>query len=70
MQGDDYLEDYRQAVGDDAFWTGLRQYYADYSFKIGGTSQLFSELDAASNGAAATTRIVSPACSPAASDLI
>ncbi len=53
VQGDNYLEDYRQAVGDDAFWAGLRQYYADYSFKIGGTSQLFSELDAASNSAAA-----------------
>jgi aminopeptidase N len=53
VQGDNYLEDYRQAVGDDAFWAGLRQYYADYSFKIGGTTELFSELDAASNSAPA-----------------
>ena len=51
VQGDDYIQNYRLAVGEDAFWTGLRQYYADYSFKIGGTRQLFIELDGASNDA-------------------
>jgi aminopeptidase N len=51
VQGADYIQNYRLAVGEDAFWTGLRQYYADYSFKIGGTQQLFTELDTASNNA-------------------
>jgi hypothetical protein len=35
-------------VGDDKFWTGLRQFYADDIFKIAGTRALLDYLDAAS----------------------
>ncbi len=50
VQGDDYLEAYRQRVGDAAFWDGLRLYYDAYSFKIGGTRQLLETLDDAAAG--------------------
>jgi aminopeptidase N len=52
VQGDNYLDAYRQLMGDDAFWAGIRSYYTDYSFKIGGTKELFDELDTAAGGAA------------------
>lgn len=47
VQGADYLAAYRKRVGADAFWRGLRNYYADYRFDIGGTRQLLDALDAA-----------------------
>jgi aminopeptidase N len=51
VQGDNYLESYRQRVGDAAFWNGLRNYYAAYRFGLGGTRQLFDTLDEAAGGA-------------------
>jgi hypothetical protein len=51
VQGDTYLEQYRQRVGDPAFWDGMRRYYDDYRFKIGGTRELFDTLDAAAGDA-------------------
>ena len=48
VQGALYLERYRTAVGNRAFWAGLSQYYAAYKFQIGGTRKLLDSLDAAS----------------------
>jgi hypothetical protein len=45
VQGDGYLEAYRQRVGNDAFWAGLRLYYERYAFKLGGTTELLQTLD-------------------------
>jgi hypothetical protein len=50
VQGDNYLEAYRQRVGDDAFWHGLRRYYEAYKFGIGSTHALLQTLDESSNG--------------------
>ena len=47
VQGADYLAAYRRRVGEDAFWRGVRNYYRDYKFGIGGTRQLLDALDAA-----------------------
>ena len=46
IQGADYLDDYHARVGDDAFWAGLRDYYTQYQFGLGGTLELFQSLDA------------------------
>lgn len=46
VQGDMYIEAYRQAVGDAAFWAGMHQYYENYKFKLGGIEKLFDTLDA------------------------
>ena len=46
IQGADYLDAYRQRVGDDAFWAGMRNYYVNYQFGLGGTVELFDTLDA------------------------
>jgi hypothetical protein len=48
VQGSRYLERYRLKVGDEAFWTGVSQYYQAYLMKIGGTRSLLDALDAAS----------------------
>jgi aminopeptidase N len=48
VQGAKYLEKYRRAVGDEAFWAGLSQFYKDYQLKIAGTRTLLSYLDDAS----------------------
>jgi aminopeptidase N len=45
VQGDNYLEAYRQQVGNDLFWQGVRQYFNDYEFKLGGTRKLWDSLD-------------------------
>jgi hypothetical protein len=45
IQGQNYLDDYRQRVGNEAFWQGMRLYYERYSFKIGGTRELLETLD-------------------------
>jgi hypothetical protein len=50
VQGDNYLEAYRQRVGNDPFWQGIRNYYTDFKFGLGGTRQLLDTLDAAANG--------------------
>jgi hypothetical protein len=47
VQGGRYLDDYRRAVGDPAFWRGIRSYYATYRYGMGGTRQLLDALDAA-----------------------
>ncbi len=51
VQGDTYIEQYRQRVGDSVFWDGMRRYYTDYRFKIGGTRELFDVLDQSSGAA-------------------
>jgi aminopeptidase N len=51
IQGDLYLEAYRQQVGDAQFWAGVRQYYDEYRFKLGGTHELLETLDNAAQGA-------------------
>jgi len=48
VQGARYLDRYRLKVGDDAFWTGVSQYYQANLLKIGGTRSLLDILDAAS----------------------
>jgi hypothetical protein len=48
VQGSNYLHDYMQQVGADAFWQGLQSFYADNQFGIAGTRALWQELDAAS----------------------
>ena len=45
VQGDQYLNEYRERVGNDAFWQGIRLYYERYAFKIGGTLELLNTLD-------------------------
>ncbi|MEP7360786.1 MAG: hypothetical protein ABI744_04325 [Chloroflexota bacterium] len=52
VQGADYLDDYRDRVGSDEFWAGLRDYYDQYKFGLGGNLDLLQALDgeAGSNG--------------------
>ncbi|HUP83492.1 MAG TPA: hypothetical protein VM284_04805 [Candidatus Limnocylindria bacterium] len=45
IQGAEYLNDYRDRVGNETFWAGLRAYYDRYRFGIGGTYELFQTLD-------------------------
>jgi len=45
VQGADYLNGYRERVGEDAFWTGMRTYYDRYRFGLGGTLELLQTLD-------------------------
>lgn len=47
VQGDGYLEAYRQRAGNDAFWAGVRAYYDAFKFRLGGTRQLLEALDGA-----------------------
>ncbi len=47
VQGGNYLDDYRKRVGATAFWNGMRAYYEQYKFGMGGTRQLLEALDAA-----------------------
>jgi len=50
VQGELYLEMYRQRVGEANFWAGVRQYFDEYKFKIGSIRKLFETLDNASGG--------------------
>jgi hypothetical protein len=50
IQGTNYLNAYRNRVGDSNFWQGMRAYIAQYKWKMGGTKQLLQTLDAYSNG--------------------
>ena len=45
IQGGNFLDDLRQRIGGIAFWAGLRDYYATWRFKLGGTEQLLRTLD-------------------------
>jgi aminopeptidase N len=45
VQGADYLRDYHDRVGNDAFWAGLRDYYEKFKFGLGGTFDLLESLD-------------------------
>ena len=45
IQGADYLNDFRQRIGNDAFWAGVRAYYERYRFGLGGTFELLGTLD-------------------------
>lgn len=47
VQGDIYIDAYRQRVGNENFWLGMRNYYSDYKFRLGGTRKLLDTLDAA-----------------------
>ena len=47
IRGGNYLHKYRLRVGEDAFWAGMRAYYEEYRFKLGGTPELWAALDAA-----------------------
>ena len=47
VQGDNYIDAYRYRVGDAVFWDGLRRYYEEYKFRLGGTRQLLQALDEA-----------------------
>jgi len=50
IQGTNYLNAYRRRVGEANFWQGMRAYIAQYKWKVGGTKQLLTTLDAYSNG--------------------
>jgi hypothetical protein len=45
VQGADYLNEYRDRVGGDAFWAGLRAYYERFRFGLGGNYELLQTLD-------------------------
>jgi hypothetical protein len=45
VQGADYLRDYRDQVGGEAFWTGIRAYYEKFRFGLGGNLELLQTLD-------------------------
>lgn len=47
VQGDAFLLRYRQEVGSEAFWRGLADYYAEFTFGLGGNRQALAALDAA-----------------------
>lgn len=51
VQGELYMNDYRQRVGDSRFWNGVRRYYSEYQFKLGGTKKLLDILDEEALGA-------------------
>lgn len=53
IQGGNYLHNYRQRVGAESFWSGMRSYYQNYRFRLGGTRQLLETLDAAVDAALA-----------------
>jgi hypothetical protein len=46
IQGMNYIKGYRARVGEEAFWAGMRAYYADQMFRIGGTRKFLDTLDA------------------------
>jgi hypothetical protein len=48
VQGGRYLRKYKESVGSDAFWRGLRQFYRDHRFGVAKSRTLLTYLDAAS----------------------
>lgn len=61
VQGADYLNDYRDRVGSEAFWAGVRAYYEKFRFRLGGNLELLKALDeqAGSNGGGHAARFPS-----------
>lgn len=45
VQGANYLKDYRDRVGGDAFWAGIRAYYQKFRFGLGSNYELLQTLD-------------------------
>jgi hypothetical protein len=45
VQGAKYLNDYRNRVGGEAFWAGIRAYYERFKFGLGGNYELLQTLD-------------------------
>jgi hypothetical protein len=45
IQGGNFLDDTRRAMGSTAFWAGMRDYLATYRFGIGSTKALLDTLD-------------------------
>lgn len=45
VQGAAYLNAYRERVGADAFWAGVRAYYDKFKFGLGGNYELLQTLD-------------------------
>jgi aminopeptidase N len=48
VQGADYLDAYRDKVGNRDFWNGMRAFYRSHEFRIGGIRGLLDSLDEAS----------------------
>jgi hypothetical protein len=48
VQSSNYLNGYRNKVGNSAFWKGMRAYYQDHKYRIGRTRRFLDYLDAAS----------------------
>jgi len=48
VQGGLYLRNYRNQVGSDNFWAGMRSFYADRRFDVANTRDFLNHLDAAS----------------------
>ena len=48
VQGGLYLRNYRNQVGDNKFWAGLRNYFLARKFELGNTREFLDTLDAAS----------------------
>ena len=48
LQGAQYLRAYRDEVGGESFWAGIRRYYVENSAQIAGTRILLDTLDAES----------------------
>jgi aminopeptidase N len=64
VQGSRYLERYRLKVGDEAFWTGMSQYYQAHLLGLGNTRSLLDTLDAASGFDSARHAIRFPSLYP------
>ena len=47
IQGGNWLNDLRRAMGNDAFWGGLRDYLEERRFELGSIRELLDTLDAA-----------------------
>ncbi|MEP6638660.1 MAG: hypothetical protein ABJC39_04860 [Chloroflexota bacterium] len=46
IQGGNFLDDTRKAMGSTPFWAAIREYLATYRFKLGSTRALLDTLDA------------------------
>lgn len=45
IQGDQYINSYRQTVGDDSFWAALQGFYDEYRFERVGTREFWDFMD-------------------------
>ncbi len=48
VQGSQYLRDYLNQVGPNAFWQGMQDFYSNYEFQVTNSKKLWQTLDAAS----------------------